>query len=443
MDLVIGFIVFIIAMVASLATGTTMIVGLFVGLLAFAVVGHNRGFKYKEIGKMAFDGVKESIVVIEVMAIIGLITAVWRSSGTIAFFVNYGVEIITPPLFLVIAYLLSTLLSYALGTSFGVAGTVGVIFMALARSGGVDELLTAGVIMSGIYFGDRGSPVASSAVLVAACTKTKLIDNVKLMMKTAIVPLVITLAIYVVLSINNPIQEVDITVLSSLREGFVLSWWEVLPAAIMLILPFLNVSIVWSMVASILSGGLIALVIQKMPLLEFVKTLIFGYKVDGTLGEIINGGGLVSMLEVVGILILSSTFSGIFGGTKMLDSILDGIENMMMKWGRFPVSVFISLASVVVFCNQTIATMICKDLMYVPYERTGGNNTELAIDMENSVILLSAVVPWALACTVPLTFMGASYGAMKYAYFIYLVPICYFLMKKRWFSTERIKTVEK
>lgn len=439
MDLLLGFVVFIIAMVISLITNTTMIIGLFVGLIAFALVAHHRGFKYKEIFDMAYGGVKESLIVIEVMAIIGLITAVWRSSGTIAFFVNYGVEIITPSLFLVIAYLLSTVLSYALGTSFGVAGTVGVIFMALARSGGVDEMLTAGVIMSGIYFGDRGSPVASSAVLVASCTKTKLLDNVKLMMRTALVPLLMTLGIYIVFSINNPIQQVDVSVLGALREGFVLSWWEVVPAIVMLVLPFLNVSIMWSMTASIITGGAITLIIQKMPVWDFAKTLILGYDVDGPLGQIINGGGLVSMLEVVGILILSSTFSGIFSETKMLDSILGGLEKMMMKAGRFPVSILVSLASVVVFCNQTIATMICKDLMYVPYERTGGNNQELAIDMENSVILLSAVVPWALACTVPLTFMGATYGAMKYAYFIYLVPICYFIMKKRWFSTERIK----
>ena len=67
------------------------------------------------------------------MAIIGFITAAWRVSGTITIFVYYGMKVITPPLFLMITFLLSCLLSYALGTSFGVAGTVGVIFMALAR----------------------------------------------------------------------------------------------------------------------------------------------------------------------------------------------------------------------------------------------------------------------------------------------------------------------
>ena len=91
---------------------------------------------------MGSVGAKDSIIVIEVMAIIGLITAVWRVSGTITIFIYYGIKFITPSLFLLIAFLLSCLLSYAIGTSFGVAGTVGVIFMALARSGGVDPILT-------------------------------------------------------------------------------------------------------------------------------------------------------------------------------------------------------------------------------------------------------------------------------------------------------------
>ena len=75
-----------------------------------------------------------------------------------------------PPIFLIVTFALCCLLSYAIGTSFGIAGTVGVIFIALARSGGVDPVIAAGVIMSGVYFGDRCSPVSSSANMVAGIT---------------------------------------------------------------------------------------------------------------------------------------------------------------------------------------------------------------------------------------------------------------------------------
>ncbi|MBS6207733.1 MAG: sodium:proton antiporter, partial [Firmicutes bacterium] len=191
MDLLIAFGIFIIFMVLSLIAGISTIPALFLGLVVFLAVGRRKGFSLKSMLDMSVGGIKNSLVVIEVMLIIGLITAVWRVSGTITVFVYYGMKIIVPPLFLLITFLLSCVLSYALGTSFGTAGTVGVIFMTLARSGGVDPVMTAGVIMSGIYFGDRCSPVSSSANLVAGVTGTKIFDNVKLMMKTAMVPLIL------------------------------------------------------------------------------------------------------------------------------------------------------------------------------------------------------------------------------------------------------------
>lgn len=84
---------------------------------------------------------------------------------------------------MILALLIGLGIFLYLGTSFGVAGTVGVIFMALARSGGVNPVVTAGVLMSGTYFGDRTSPVSSSANLVAGITGTKVYDNVKMMKK--------------------------------------------------------------------------------------------------------------------------------------------------------------------------------------------------------------------------------------------------------------------
>lgn len=146
------------------------------------------------------------------MLIIGFITAAWQMSGTVTVFAYYGIKTITPSLFLLIAFLVSCLLSYALGTSFGVAGTVGIVFMTLARSGGVNPAITAGELMSGIFFGDRSSPVSSSANLVAGITKTDVLKNVKLMMKTGGLPLAATFILYAVLSIANPLKNPDVNV---------------------------------------------------------------------------------------------------------------------------------------------------------------------------------------------------------------------------------------
>ena len=430
MNLVTSFIIFILAMIVCILTGHTMVIALFIGLICFASVGSRKGFTLNEMTKMGKDALKDAIVVIEVMFIIGFITAIWRASGTIAFFVYYGIRIITPNLFILITFGLCCLLSYALGTSFGVAGTVGVIFMTLARSGDVSEIVTAAAIMSGIYFGDRGSPVASSAILVANVTKTDLMDNVKLMMKTAMVPLAICTVLYGGLSFANPINHVDQSFLHTLSQEFNISWWCVIPAIFMLVLPLVKVKVVDAMLISIGSAFLISLFVQKMELVPLLKALIFGYTSDGSLGPIINGGGLLSMIEVVFIVAISSTYSGIFAGTDMLAGLQSQLKPLIHRIGKFGAMVVVSFARLAIFCNQTIASMMCADILKKPYEDLGASKRELAIDMENSVILLSAVVPWALACAVPLSFLQVGYEAIPLSFYLYLVPICYALQKK-------------
>lgn len=69
------------------------------------------------------------------------------------------------------------------------------------------------------------------------------------------------------------------------------------------------------------------------------------------------------MLEVIGILFLSSTYSGIFDGTKMLEDLQSGLGNLCGRFGRVPVTMGLGTGLAAVFCNQTISTMMCCDLM--------------------------------------------------------------------------------
>ena len=442
MGLVIAFVLFIGSMILMLITGHSMVWALLVGLLLFTGLGLKQldmpaGKGIRVLASSSWGSIRDSLIVIEVMLIIGLITAAWRMCGTITVFVYYGMKIIVPPLFLIITFLLSCLLSYALGTSFGVAGTVGVIFMALARSGGVDPLITAGVLMSGIYFGDRASPVSSSANMVAGVTKTEILTNVKIMMKTALLPLILTFAGYCVLSFTNPISHVDSALLETFETEFTLSPWGFLPAVLMLALPLMKVGVIWSIAVSVLASSVIAFAVEKISILEIIKILTFGYHPAGEgLSAILEGGGLVSMIEIAIILIISCAYSGIFNRTGLLESLLSRISKSCTKIGRFATSLIVGLASCVLFCNQTIATLMHNDLLTEPYLKTGGTRQELAMDIENSTIIIVGLVPWTIACTVPLTFFGVGNGALPWAWYLYLVPLCYLFTKKRWFADK-------
>ena len=432
MDLLIAFGVFLSAMAVTLFAGFSMIYPLLAGLAAFIIVGVHRGYGIQNLAGMAAAGTRDALIVIKVMTFIGFLTAVWRCCGTITIFVYYGMNLITPSLFLLIAFLLCALLSYGIGTSFGVAATVGVILMTLARSGGVDPVITGGVIMSGVYFGDRGSPVSSSANMIAGVTKTDIFDNVKRMMKSGLLPLALTLIIYTVLSLTHPMKVIDEAFIAEYEATFTLSLWALLPAVLMLLLPLFKVKVLHAMALSTACGLLIAWRIEGFSPLELLKICLLGYHPEGSeLVELLDGGGLVSMLSIVAIVVISCAYSGIFKGTGMLNGIQEKLGQVCSKSGRFTATLLMSIGLASVFCNQTISTLMCASLLERPYLEDGGTKEELALDMENSVILIACFIPWTLGWAVPTSFFGADISSMPYACYMYLVPLCWLMTKKK------------
>lgn len=277
MDLIAAFAVFLAAMLFCLMKGFSLAWALLLALLLFFGLGLRRGYSAKALAKMAWGKMPRSMIVLRILFFIGILTGLWRSCGTIAFFIYYGIRAITPSLFILVAFLLTVLLSYALGTSFGVTSTAGVVLMALARAGGVNEAIAAGAILSGVYFGDRGAPTSSCASLVAALTETDLLSNVKRMFKTAALPYVLCLVIYTVLSLQNPITTVDETMLSALKESFDISFWTVIPAAIMIVLPFLRMPIRTAMAISGAVAFAVTAAVQHVSVWETLKICILGY----------------------------------------------------------------------------------------------------------------------------------------------------------------------
>lgn len=150
MDIVVCFALFLAAMLFCLVKGFSLAWALLFALVLFFALGLRRGYGAKALVKMAWSKMPKSMIVLRILFFIGLLTGLWRSCGTIAFFIYHGIRVITPSLFILVAFLLTVLLSYALGTSFGVASTAGVVLMALARSGGVSEAVTAGVTIAGL-----------------------------------------------------------------------------------------------------------------------------------------------------------------------------------------------------------------------------------------------------------------------------------------------------
>ena len=74
--------------------------------------------------------------------------------------------------------------------------------MTMANSMGIPPFLTGGAILAGIFFGDRCSPVSTSALLVSELTKTDLFSNIRNMTRSALVPFILSCVLYGILGFS-------------------------------------------------------------------------------------------------------------------------------------------------------------------------------------------------------------------------------------------------
>ena len=432
MDLILSFLAFMTAMLLTLTTGATMVIALVVGLIAFSLVALRRGFAPAAIARMFALGMWESRIVVVIMLMIGCLTSLWRQTGTIAYFTYHGIRLIPPGLFLLAAFALASLMSFALGTSFGVAGTIGVILMTIARASGLSPALVGGAVMSGLYVGDRGSPAASSASLVANETRTDVTENIRLMLPSSILPLALCAILYAALSRFSRPDSVDAELLARFAGEFRLSPWCLLPTILLLALAFAGLNIKWVMAVNIAASVLLAALLQGLPAGQILRMTLLGYAPGSTeLAPILSGGGVRSMLEVEALLLLSSGLSGIFEGTRMLASVEGAFEALCGRIGRFPAMVAASLVNCAVFCNQTIGIIMCRQCMARNYAADRAGRTALMLDIENSVVTLAGLVPWCIACSVPLRMLDCGLSALPFAAYLYLIPLCWGLSPKR------------
>ena len=186
---------FCAALLICIVLDLSILYALAFGLLVFLLYGRRKGFSWCELFRMAFEGIRTVRNILITFFLIGIMTALWRAAGTIPVIVCYASGLIRPSVFLLMAFLLNCLVSVLTGTSFGTAATMGVICAAIGTSMGVSPLLTGGAVLSGAFFGDRCSPVSTSALLVAAVTKTDIYDNIRRMVKTAFVPFLLALSL--------------------------------------------------------------------------------------------------------------------------------------------------------------------------------------------------------------------------------------------------------
>ncbi len=425
MDVILGLIISTIIFITGVITNIDTVISLFMVLCIFFIIALKRGVSIRDGFRYLIEGGKESLGVLKIFILIGAIVSLWMISGTVPSIVYYGINLIHPSFFAVSAFILSAFISMLLGTSFGTIGTVGISLIVMARAGGGNTLIIAGAILSGAYLGDRASPMSSSANLVASITNTNLYDNIKRMTKTSLMPLILSLGLYLILSLFMPVNYSNSDILSQLTETFNINIIALLPALIIIVLSFFKIEVKISMFISMTVAAIISFIFQHATCSEIIKTAIFGFQlpIDNPLYSIIKGGGIISMIKLAFIVFLSSALTGIFQGANMLDFIEEYLNKIKRPDTLFLTTIITSIISSMVGCTQVLAVMLTKMTMNDTYIRLGYDKERLALDLENSAIVIAPLIPWNVAVLVPLTTLGVDARAILFSFYLILLPL--------------------
>ena len=410
---------FSLSLIVCLLLNFSVVYALIIGYIIFISYGLIKGYNLKVLVKKSFEGMLTVKNILLVFILIGMITALWRASGTIAFIVYMGSKLISPSILILITFLLCAMLSLLIGTSLGTAATIGVICFSIGKTMGINPYYIGGAVLSGIYFGDRCSPMSTSALLISELTKTNLYTNIKMMIKTSIIPFIVTCVFYLFLGFKSTISPVSVDVTEIFKQNYNLNIVVIIPAILIIVLSLLKINVKKTMLISIVVSFIIAMFIQKESVVSLIKYCIFGYNNSNQeLNLMMKGGGILSMINVGLIVGISSSYSGIFKETKILVPLKEYLKGFSEKTSNYFVIFLSSIISGAIACNQSLGIILTNELSEELVDKQ-----ERAIILENTVVLLAGLIPWNTAMVVPLRTLDVGIMSGFFAFYLYFLPL--------------------
>ena len=420
---------FSIALLACVLSGMPILFALAFGLALFSGYALAKGNTPRAVLSMWWSGVRTIVPILVTFVLIGCITALWRASGTIPAIVAYGSALVPPAAMVLGTFVLCALMSVLTGTAFGTGATMGVICMTMARGVGASELtelFVGGAIVAGSYFGDRMSPMSTSALLVATLTHTDIYKNLKAMLRTSLVPMILACVIYLVLGFvgttgaDHLHESAGEGVTALFTQSFDLSLVTLVPALLVIVFSFLRWHVQRMMATSIAAAAVVAVAWQGIAFIDLPHIVVFGFQPDDpALAAAIGGGGILSMGRVTAIVCLSSCYAGLFEETGFLRAFITRIEMLAARITPFGSVFAAGLGTGMIACNQTLSILLTYDLC----KTAEPDKEKLAVAIENTAVVLSPVIPWSIAAAVPLAATGAPTACLAFAVYLYLLPL--------------------
>ncbi|MEM1188555.1 MAG: Na+/H+ antiporter NhaC family protein [Pseudomonadota bacterium] len=366
------------------------------------------GYPWTAIQGAIVNRLSRAMPGIFILFAIGLIVGSWMVCGTIPMLVYYGVLMIDPSWIYVLAFAVTAIFSTLTGTSWGSAGTIGVVIMGIGVSVGAAAPIVAGAVIGGALFGDKLSPLSDTTNFAAIGAEVPLFEHIRSMLWTTVPSSIAALLVYSTVGAMSQLDggersadiEAFLSGLSSLFRYHVLL---LLPPAVVLIGSFRRWPTLPVLLASTGTATLLALILQPFATADVYASLTTGFElsmmpgavVPDTVRQLVERGGLYSMREAIFVAFLVFLF---VGAIDLLDT-MPRVVGRLFAFARGRIAtVLASLGASAVTnamtSNQSATSFIVGDAFGRRFDALGIPRPVLSRSIEDLGTMIESLIPW-------------------------------------------------
>ncbi len=406
------------------------------------------GYKINELQDMAWDMAKHSFEPNVIILVVGAMIGTWIASGTIPFIIYLGLQFISPDFFFITALVLCSLTSLATGTSWGTLGTVGLAIMGVGNILGVPAPLTAGAVISGAYFGDKMSPLSDSTILAASIVDTPVMTHIKHMLYTTVPAYIITAVIFTILGFVNTTgtydQSFTTEIMATIENTFDLSWITLIPVLFVLVLLVRQTPSIPSLLTGTILGGIIAVVYQHNSIENILDFMMNGFSVetgDDFVNELLNRGGVMSMVSTFLVIFLALCISGMLEKTGIMNAL---IEPLIKKCGNSTfkivlVTLVLTYVTNAIGSSMLFASIVTGTLMKNVFANKNLAPENLSRTLEDGGTFGSVLIPWNSNALYASQMLGVSqFAFIPYCFLNWITPIIGLVLAKTGRTMKKI-----
>jgi len=417
----------LIFIIGSIILSIPLYFGFLAGIVLTSIVLYKSGYHMREIYETSVSALKDVKRLLIVILFIGATTSIWLASGVVPTIMYYGFTYMEGVNFLLAVFLITSIVSYFLGTAIGTISTVGISLSGIGLSIGIPHNLMVGVLVSGAFIADKISPL-SGLVNLGMTTVNR---NYKELFKSMIITLIPTIAatsvIYFIIGSSYIAQTENLIMYKqAIQEGFNISPALFILPAVILILSISGLDSLKTFSIGIAVGAILSIIFQQESFLSIIKALIFGYRGNTPseeLNRLLLSGGMISMIEaifiVAGAYLLIKLFEKGNVLVPLMDKLVYGINNKMSLIGR---TGLISILMTVATCDQTSGIILPGTILQEKYKELKLDNAVLARTIFDTGVIVAPLMPWNINSFLIKPVMGIT--AAQYAPFAVLCIVC-------------------